>query len=112
YVATVLCLSAAVALGAGSFAHPDELAVFGLSMLLGPIYLADVTLVSLGRVDLALRGWLHGLAAGLSAGAAGHLAQLDPATAGAGAAAIGLLVCAMSIAGSIRTPVVAAVNHH
>jgi hypothetical protein len=112
YLAVVFGISVVLAVAVGSFHRPRELAVFALTMLLGPIYLTDLTLVSVSRVDIALRGWMRGMAVGVAAGLFALLAGVASSMAGVVAVASGLTVCALSLGVAVRPAVVAAVNHY
>jgi hypothetical protein len=110
YALSTLTACVVAALAAGSIGHPGELGLIGVAGLLGCVYHLDVTLVSLGRVDLALRGWAIGtLIGGLAALAAlGSVRNADLVFVGSLA---GLVVCAASLWALAQTPVCTAVSH-
>jgi hypothetical protein len=110
YAAATFALCLAAAILTGAFAHPSELAVLAVAGSLGVAYHLDVTLVSLGRVDLAMWAWCIGAATGglfaLQATALGVEADLVLLST-----AVGLAACAFTFWRVASTPVCAAVNH-
>jgi hypothetical protein len=110
YALSTLTACAVAALAAGSISHVGELGMIGTAGLLGCVYHLDVTLVSLGRVDLALRGWVvGGLVGGVAAVvASGMVRHADLVFIGSLA---GLAVCVASLWALAQTPVCTAVSH-
>jgi hypothetical protein len=110
YASSTLAACVVAVLAARSINHVGELGVVGVVGLLGCVYHLDVTLVSLGRVDLALRGWFVGAVVGGLAAivATGLVRQADIAFVGS---LVGLAACAASLWMLAQTPVCTAVNH-
>jgi hypothetical protein len=110
YALSAFTACAIAALVARSFDRPGELAMIGVAGLLGCVYHLDVTLVSLGRVDLAMRGWVIGavLGGGAALASSGLVRAADVAFIGT---SVGLAACAASLWTVAQTPVCTAVNH-
>ena len=110
YAVAVLAMCAIAAVVTGAIAHPGEVAVLAAAGCLGVAYHLDVTLVSLGRVDLAMWAWCTGAVAG-------GLVALLTAALGVEAdvmlisTAVGLTACISMFWRVASAPVRAAVNH-
>jgi hypothetical protein len=110
YAAAAFGLCAVAAVASGAVHHRNEMAVLVAAGLLGCVYHLDVTVMSLGRVDLALWAWAAGATAGAAIAGLGWVVSPDP-DLWLIASGPGLMVCAITFWVVSKAPACAAVNH-